>query len=124
MRDASSAAEGVCTAFLTITNGLEKQSEVRGCPLNNLAIELAFADPEFRSALQPIFNEWRAAIADRIRQEEQDPRAGGSSPEQLATLVVAAYSGAMTMAKAAQSPEALLEVLGILDKQLRLSFAK
>ena len=69
-----------------------------GCPLNNLALELSLADPDFRSAIATVFDGWRAAIAAKLRE-------GGAKPaeaEQLATFVVAAYSGAMTLAKAAQ----------------------
>jgi AcrR family transcriptional regulator len=43
------AAEGIRSAFLAIANELERQGMVRGCPLTNLAIELAFADPDCRA---------------------------------------------------------------------------
>ncbi|TPJ74905.1 TetR/AcrR family transcriptional regulator [Mesorhizobium sp. B2-7-1] len=96
---APSAREGVRVVFEAVAAELERQGYVRGCPLNNLAHELSLADDEFRSALARIFANWRQAIADKMRADQPD---GGADPERFAALVVAAYSGAMSMAKTAQ----------------------
>lgn len=115
--NAPAAADGVRAAFTSIAGQLDRQKFVRGCPLNNLAIELASVDPEFRSALAPIFDDWRNAIADRLREEDKE-RCGLPSPDELATLIVAAYSGAMAMAKASQSAEPLVRVINALRPTL------
>jgi hypothetical protein len=89
--------------FTAIAAGLEAQGSVSGCPLNNLALELARDDADFRRVIDAIFLRWRDAIADKIRA---DQRAGATTtidPEAFATFVVATYSGAMAMAKASQS---------------------
>ncbi|MGH6920304.1 MAG: TetR family transcriptional regulator C-terminal domain-containing protein, partial [Geminicoccaceae bacterium] len=80
---------------------------VLGCPLNNLALELALADPELQQAVQSVFERWQAAIADKLRSDQAAGALKDVDPENLATFVVAAYSGAMAMAKAKQSAEPL-----------------
>jgi len=64
-----------------------------------LTLELAFADPDFRAELKRLFDLWRSTIADRL--------SGRKNGEALAALVVAAYSGAMAMAKVEQRGEPL-----------------
>jgi AcrR family transcriptional regulator len=97
---ARSTADGIAAVFRTVAATLDARRTVRGCPLNNLALELSLADPEFRGAIAAVFDGWRAAIAAKLRAEG---RTKPAEAEQLATFVVAAYSGAMTLAKAAQS---------------------
>ena len=100
---AATAGEGIRAVFTAIAAGLEAQGSVSGCPLNNLALELARDDADFRRVIDAIFLRWRDAIADKIRA---DQRAGATTtidPEAFATFVVATYSGAMAMAKASQS---------------------
>ena len=114
---APDAVSGVRAAFHLVADGLREQGFVRGCPANNLAAELAFADADFREALQPIFEQWRGAIARRLIGEGRDM----DQARDLATLVVAAYSGAMSMAKVEQSPEPLLIALRALEGRLSLA---
>lgn len=109
---APSAREGVRAVFEAVAAELEQQGYVRGCPLNNLAHELSLADDEFREALARIFTHWRGAIADKIRADQLDGGEGGTDPERFAALTVAAYSGAMSMAKTSQDA-------GVLRKCLR-----
>jgi AcrR family transcriptional regulator len=104
---APTVAAGVAAAFDGIAGGLGAQSFVQGCPVNNLAVELAFSDSDFRAALQAIFAGWQARIAERLRTEGLPPAFADASPEALAATIVALYSGAMTMAKAEQSPAPL-----------------
>jgi TetR/AcrR family transcriptional regulator, transcriptional repressor for nem operon len=102
VEEAKSAREGVAQVFAAVAGELERQGFVRGCPLNNLAHELSLADDDFRAALAGIFEAWRAAIADRVRLDQEGGVEAGTDPERFAALTVAAYSGAMSMAKAAQ----------------------
>lgn len=100
---APDVAEGVAAAFDAIAGGLAAQRFVRGCPVNNLAVELAFTDPDFRAALQALFAEWQARIAERLQREGMPKGCAAMPPADLAAAIVALYSGAMTMAKAEQS---------------------
>ena len=117
---APSVAEGVRAAMGTIGRELGEQGFVRGCPVNNLAVELAFSDSDFRAALQHIFADWQDRIAARIAAEPAPPALAGVPPANLAGFIVAAYSGAMTMAKAEQSPAPLDSAVAILMRLLAL----
>lgn len=113
---AASTREGVRAVFEAVAAQLEQQGFVRGCPLNNLAHELSLADPDFRAALAGIFSAWRQAIADKISADQREGREQGTDPERLAALVVATYSGAMSMAKSAQDATVLRDCLAALGK--------
>jgi hypothetical protein len=52
---APTAFKGILAVFADIVVQLEKQGRVSGCPLNNLALELARYDPEFRRLIDAIF---------------------------------------------------------------------
>ncbi|RVA85303.1 TetR/AcrR family transcriptional regulator [Mesorhizobium sp. M7A.F.Ca.US.006.04.2.1] len=113
---AASAREGVRAVFEAVAAQLEQQGFVRGCPLNNLAHELSLADPDFRIALAGIFAGWRRAIADKLRAGQQVGKDEGTDPERFAALTVAAYSGAMSMAKATQDAGVLRDCLAGLER--------
>lgn len=115
VRAADTAREGVRAVFEAVAAELEQQGFVRGCPLNNLAHELSLADSDFRAALARIFAEWRQAIADKIRADQQAGREQGTDPERFAALAIAAYSGAMSMAKTAQDAAVLRDCLAELE---------
>jgi AcrR family transcriptional regulator len=113
---APSAREGVRAVFEAVAAELERQGYVRGCPLNNLAHELSLADADFRVALASIFAGWRQAIAAKVRDDQETGREGGTDPDRFAALAVAAYSGAMSMAKTAQHAGVLRECLEGLER--------
>jgi AcrR family transcriptional regulator len=97
---ASSAAQGILAVFDAVAKSIGDQT-VLGCPVNNLALELSLADPDFQHALREVF--WEKAIADRLREESASQKCETNDSAGLATLVVAVFSGAMSLAKAAQS---------------------
>ena len=106
LRAAPDASRGVQQVFGDIIAGLEGQGQVNGCPLNNLAVELS-GEEEFRVPMAALFDAWREAIAGKIRDDRKAGFGGTASPQSLAMLVVATYSGAMAMARAAQSAQPL-----------------
>jgi len=106
VRQARTALDGILRAFDDIVLLIDERGEVLGCPLNNLAIELSLADPEFKEAVVQIFGRWQEAIAGKLRGEKADA-APISAPDELATFVVASYSGAIAMAKAQQNSDPL-----------------
>lgn len=116
LQAAPSAREGVRTVFEAVTTELEQQGYVRGCPLNNLAHELSLADDEFRVALADVFGRWRQAIADKVCEDQRSGGEGGTDPDRFAALTVAAYSGAMSMAKTSQDAGVLRECLRGLER--------
>jgi len=98
VRSAADAREAILGVFEALARELDAQGSVRGCPVNNLTLELAHANPAFRDQLKRQFDRWRRTIADKL---------GGTDAEARATMVVAAYSGAMAMAKVEQRGEPL-----------------
>jgi AcrR family transcriptional regulator len=103
IRTAPTVADGICEVFGQLTAALDARGTVLGCPLNNLALELSLADPEFQQALQSIFERWQTALAEKLRADQAAGALTDVEPERLAAFIVAAYSGAMAMAKAKQS---------------------
>ncbi len=102
---APSAAIGIRKVFNGVADTLERKRAVSGCPLNNLALELSLADADFREAVNGVFERWRLALSLRLHADR--PEMDVSRAHDLATLIVASYSGAMAMAKASQSAEPL-----------------
>lgn len=102
---AASIGQGVAAFLDNVASTLEHNRAVSGCPLNNLALELSLADTDFREAVNTVFDEWREALVLRLKADR--PTLSASDANDLATLVVASYSGAMAMAKASQSAEPL-----------------
>jgi AcrR family transcriptional regulator len=108
VRDAPSAAAGILQAFDTVAAALDAQGCVSGCPLGNLALELSLADADLRDALASEYRVWRDAIADRIRRDQDEGKAAyAPDPEAFANVVIALFTGAMTLAKAEQNTVAL-----------------
>lgn len=108
---------GILAFFSAVAGELERNQAVTGCPLNNLAMELSLADPDFRQASNVIFERWVGVLAQRL--QDDDPTLASRQAGMLATLVVAAYSGAMAMAKASQSALPLRDCAVQLEKLLR-----
>ena len=110
VRSADDARKGILGVFETLAQELDAQGSVRGCPVNNLTLELALADSDYRTELKGLFELWRSTIADRL--------ASRKNGEALAALVVAAYSGAMALAKVEQRGEPLRLCSAELEKLL------
>ncbi|WP_129642402.1 TetR/AcrR family transcriptional regulator [Peristeroidobacter agariperforans] len=118
VREAKSTLEGVTAVFKNIAAQLEARSAVRGCPLNNLTLELAFADPEFQSSLAKVFANWQSEIEAKLKQDMNEQRLPRSKPGPLAAYIIAVYSGAMALCKVQQSPAPLLQCLPELRDRL------
>jgi AcrR family transcriptional regulator len=102
LRQASSASRGILAVFDTVAASC-CDCAILGCPVNNLALELSLADPDFQQALQVVFNSWQRAIAERLEEESAPRGRRRGDADRLATMIVAIFSGAMSLAKAAQS---------------------
>ncbi|HLO21163.1 MAG TPA: TetR family transcriptional regulator [Sphingomicrobium sp.] len=112
VQSARTARDGIRDVFAALAKELDRNGTVQGCPVNNLTLELAFADPDFRAELRSIFDLWRKTLAAKIR--EQAP----SDADRLATMVIASYSGAMAIAKVEQRGEPLRQCAKELDRLL------
>lgn len=88
--------------FKDIIAELTQKDRVSGCPLNNIAMEVSPHDAEMRELVSTVFGAWHEALSASFKADVEAKRAHGLDPQKTATLVIAAYSGAMAMAKACQ----------------------
>lgn len=102
LRKAPSASQGILSVFDAVARSISNRT-VLGCPVTNLALELSLADADFQNALRTAFERWEKAIAERLSEQQAEQKRKTIDPAGLATLVVAIFSGAMSLAKAAQS---------------------
>ncbi|MBA3666375.1 MAG: TetR/AcrR family transcriptional regulator [Sphingomonas sp.] len=106
---APTAAQGIVAVFDSVVAALEEQGSVGGCPLGNLAAELALRDDEIRTSLADRYDDWRQAITAKVEQDRsvgQADYAGGDAAG-FANVVIALFTGALTIGKADQSTAAL-----------------
>jgi AcrR family transcriptional regulator len=90
-----------------------------GCPINNLASELALHDPKLQKALSALLERWQSCWAEALRNESAlEKRTGFKDRRQLSMYLVAAIEGAQAMAKAQQSREPFDTVLKHLEATL------
>mgnify|MGYP000544276510 FL=1 len=81
-----------------------------GCPLNNLAQEMAPVDEGFRERIEAVYAEWRGAVAEALERGIASGKVRADiMPSQVATVYVAALEGCLGLAKTAQRLELLYE---------------
>jgi AcrR family transcriptional regulator len=119
VRAAPSFGQGIQSVFDAIVSSIDARGSTSGCPLNNLAMELSLADPDFRRSANGIFREWQEALAERIRETRGGRKMTKAARNEVAGFIVASYSGAMSLAKAEQSTAALRVAAGILKRWLQ-----
>jgi AcrR family transcriptional regulator len=107
VKSARAARDGILAVFDQLIAELDRGKRISGCPLNNLALELSLTDPEFQIAIQEVFEQWRIAIAQKLRADKGRGLLKKVDPETFATFVVASFSGAMSLAKASQNAKAI-----------------
>jgi AcrR family transcriptional regulator len=112
VRAAPDAMTGILGVFESVAEALDAQGSVSGCPLGNIALELARTDDELRGLIDAEYGKWRAAIVARLAADGNVLPA----PDDFATMVVALFTGAMSLAKVEQKGAPLRRCAG----QLRL----
>jgi AcrR family transcriptional regulator len=76
----------------------------QGCPIGNLASEMAGQNEELRQNLQATFSDWETRLEQGlIQMRAKGQLRVGVDPIQLATFCVAAIEGALLLAKTNQS---------------------
>lgn len=79
-----------------------------GCPLNNLAQELAPIDEDFRTMLNAIYQQWIEVIELKLRQGQRDGFVQADLDcRQMAVLVTATLEGCLSAAKVSQNLDSL-----------------
>lgn len=78
--------------------GLLATDFTHGCPVGNLALEVAESHPAAREAVRENFRAWRGAIEECVR-DAGDRLPDGADPERLAAFVLAVMEGGVMQAR-------------------------
>lgn len=111
--------------MLSVAYTLENDIVRFGCPLNNMAVEMAPIDEGFRLRIERVYELWIFAITaclingQRSGKVRDDIDAGGT-----ATFIVASLAGIMSRAKNARSAEHLHLCIHALEKYCEMLRAK
>jgi len=90
-----------------------------GCPLNNLAQEMAPIDEGFRQHLESLYWLWRKGLARSLRKGQQHGSVRGDvDAEESAAFLGASLEGAFGLAKTAQNMDVFQECMGGLSRYL------
>jgi TetR/AcrR family transcriptional repressor of nem operon len=84
----------------------------RGCPVGNLALEMADREEAIRRKIAAIFDQLRAAFEAIITQGVAKGELPRVDPHQAAESIVAMIQGAMVLTKTANDPKVLGRLLG------------
>jgi AcrR family transcriptional regulator len=85
--------------------GVDKDSVVLGCPLNNLIQEMSPLDPAFKERLSGIVAAWGQTVEDALRRGQAmgDVRADVDC-RAACLFIISAWEGCVSVAKSMQSP--------------------
>jgi TetR/AcrR family transcriptional repressor of nem operon len=72
---------------------------VRGCPIGNLALEMADRDEAIRQKVAGVMASWASSIARVLRRAHERGELHAPDPERVARAVVAYFEGAVMLAK-------------------------
>jgi len=88
-------------AFLdAIVAAQRARSCVGGCPVGNLAVELADEHEGFRARLTAILEQWRTRLAEALRRARSEGAlAPEADPDRVARFLLAALEGAILLGK-------------------------
>jgi AcrR family transcriptional regulator len=99
----------------TIRTALDRAGEdaIRlGCPLNNIAQEMAPIDEDFRVRIEGVFRDWRAGIAAALARGQAAGQVRRDiKPAATAAFLVAAFEGGISTVKSAQCMTLALTVV-------------
>ncbi len=94
--------------FRDIRAGLEKESCRGGCPVGNLAQEMADLDESFRNRLNWTFRSLRNGFAEALEEAAERGDLGlAQSPTELAEFIMSSWQGSILQVKVAKSTEPL-----------------
>jgi len=89
----------------------ECEGRMHGCPIGNLALELAHRDEAIRRKLDDVFASWRAAFETVLRRGLERGEFGPLDPVRTAETIVALVQGATLLAKTANDATVVARVV-------------
>lgn len=110
LEEALDPIEQMISSLKQMGSSISPEDLQLGCPLNNLAQEMAPIDEGFRIRLEAAYSEWRNGIERALKRGQQSGIVHQDvDPRSTALTVVASMEGCIGMAKNAQSRELLLQ---------------
>lgn len=101
-------AEQIRDYIRLIRTGLEEGNCQGGCPLGNMALEMADVDEDFRTRLVRFFEELGSLIEGALQRGlEKGLYRDTLDPSATAAFIVSSVQGAIMLAKTKREPEAL-----------------
>ena len=97
--NASSVAAGLATIFDALISDLEQSDFQNGCPIGVPATEAVGVSALIQDASREVFDAWVAAYRDALVGEGWSV----TDATQLATVIVTAYEGSLTIGRAMRS---------------------
>ncbi len=77
---------------------------IRGCPIGNLALEMAHREPAIRDKLSLVFGQWRAGVESVLQAGIASGEFHVDDPRAVAESIVAFIEGSILLAKATNDP--------------------
>lgn len=109
LEDANDPIEGLIHLISETGISIHNEDVLLGCPLNNLCLEMSPLDDGFRQRINQIYELWREGLARSLRFGQTNGTVTNDiNPVDCATFIIAALAGCRSIAKNAQSREALL----------------
>jgi len=81
-----------------------------GCPLGNLAQEMAHRDAELREKLGAIFGRWQSRLSRLLQNAHERGELSVHNPDRAAEALVAYLQGVTLLAKTTNDPEVFLRL--------------
>ncbi|MEM7136571.1 MAG: TetR/AcrR family transcriptional regulator [Myxococcota bacterium] len=97
--DSASVGEGLATIFGALRRDLEQSDFGNGCPIGVPATEAVGVSDQIQEASREVFEAWVAAYRDALVNEGWST----SDATPLAIVIVTAYEGSLTIARAMRS---------------------
>jgi AcrR family transcriptional regulator len=110
LRSATDPVEKMKELLLENARRMEDRDIALGCPLNNLAQEMAPVDAGFQTRILGLFDAWRDGIATALAAGQTAGLVREDiNPRQASSVILATMEGCIGLAKAAQSIDVLRE---------------
>ncbi len=94
-----------CLGKIFAASRPESSAIANGCPLNNLAVEMAPIDEGFRIRIHRAYEQWRQAITTALaRGQGRGLVTTDVDPASVASLIVATLSGCYNLGKSSLDP--------------------
>ena len=90
--------------YESLLRSREDEGCMRGCPVGNLALEMADRDDLIREKLDTIFARWRCGLQRIVAQGRDRGELGVDDPAVAAEALVAHAQGAILLSKASNDP--------------------